>query len=138
MKEKVMVARIVSERRRAEEEHRELNFYLIGDESRAGYSFDADENWKPVFGNDLQKKNYEMCMNSNDYEGPFKETWTSSYMEPATLQCECGEKFSLVDQYLGACECPKCGRWYNLFGTRLLPPSEWGLENDDPDDAVGW
>ena len=44
--------------------------------------------------------------------------------------CECGETVELWPQYLGACECPKCGRWYNLFGQELNPPGTWASGED--------
>lgn len=39
--------------------------------------------------------------------------------------CKCGETVYLENQYHGACQCPNCGRWYNLFGQELLPPEAW-------------
>lgn len=42
--------------------------------------------------------------------------------------CHCGERVYLENQYMGACQCPKCGQWYNLFGQDLLPPNEWEEE----------
>ena len=39
--------------------------------------------------------------------------------------CRCGETVYLHDQYRAACQCQKCGRWYNLFGQELLPPEMW-------------
>lgn len=47
-----------------------------------------------------------------------------SYREPPRGLCECGREIVLYNQYLGACEC-ECGRWYNLFGQELNPPSQW-------------
>jgi len=47
------------------------------------------------------------------------------YKEEDQGTCRCGETVYLHDQYLAACQCPKCGRWYNLFGQELLPPEEW-------------
>lgn len=26
---------------------------------------------------------------------------------------------------MGACQCPKCGKWYNIFGQALLDPEFW-------------
>ena len=49
---------------------------------------------------------------------------------PALVKCECGEEFYLEDQYLGSCECPNCGSWYNLFGQSVLAPDQY--------DAEGW
>ena len=50
---------------------------------------------------------------------------TRSYREPAHGLCDCGEEVWLTNQYMGACECPGCGKWYNLFGQTLLPPDRW-------------
>lgn len=44
--------------------------------------------------------------------------------------CTCGADVELWDQYLGACQCPKCERWYNLFGQELLPPKRWEESED--------
>lgn len=49
----------------------------------------------------------------------------STYIEPRLARCVCGTEFHLVNQYQGACDCPGCGRWYNLFGQSLRDPSEW-------------
>lgn len=48
-----------------------------------------------------------------------------SYKEEDYGTCKCGETVYLVNQYMGACQCPKCGKWYNLFGQELLPPCAW-------------
>ena len=47
------------------------------------------------------------------------------YKEEDRGTCRCGEMVYLHDQYWAACQCPKCGRWYNLFGQELLPPEMW-------------
>ena len=36
----------------------------------------------------------------------------------------------LFNQYLGACECPKCGQWYNLSGQELNPVNTWSQGDD--------
>lgn len=50
---------------------------------------------------------------------------THEYKEMAHGTCKCGYELYLYNQYLGACECPECGRWYNLFGQELTPPDQW-------------
>lgn len=50
---------------------------------------------------------------------------TRSYKELAHGLCDCGEEVYLTNQYMGACECPGCGKWYNLFGQELTPPEQW-------------
>lgn len=58
-------------------------------------------------------------------------TIRQTYTEPARGTCECGEQVVLEEQYYGACECPKCGRWYNLFGQAILPPDMWEEELEE-------
>ena len=53
---------------------------------------------------------------------------------PDTGKCSCGEIVSLRDQYYGACQCPRCGKWYNLSGQELLPPDMWGWDGTPLDD----
>ena len=45
--------------------------------------------------------------------------------DPPTGTCNCGHKIELYDRYLGACECPYCGQWWNLFGQELKNPEHW-------------
>lgn len=52
------------------------------------------------------------------------------YTENAIGKCECGEEVELYPQYMGACSCPKCKRWYNTFGQELNPPETW-KDGDD-------
>lgn len=49
----------------------------------------------------------------------------NGYVENATALCSCGEIIELRNQHLGACECPNCGQWYNLFGQTLKNPRHW-------------
>lgn len=39
------------------------------------------------------------------------------------------DEYELVNQYQGACPCPKCGQWYNLFGQELINPQYWEEED---------
>ena len=55
------------------------------------------------------------------------------WKEPATGRCICGERVVLTDQYMGACQCGRCGRWYSLAGEDLLPPEMWGWDGADWD-----
>lgn len=55
--------------------------------------------------------------------------------EEATGVCSCGTKITLTNQYHGACSCPECGQWYNLFGEELDPPEEWS-ENKWSSDII--
>jgi hypothetical protein len=105
------------------------------DASGCGLSFDCNENHAPIFPSDAAKENYEDAMKHPElYPRRFNELVTRrwTYMEPATGRCHCGEVVQLVDQYYGACQCDRCGQWYNLYGDEILPPDEWeeNLEED--------
>ena len=41
------------------------------------------------------------------------------------------EKIEMYNAYMGACECPCCGQWYNLFGQSLIDPKYWYEDEDD-------
>ena len=131
-----MKARIVSERHRETQTWYELRFNYTNPEWSDGWmGFPCDEQ-----GN-VEKdtsapwwSNYLSCMENKEgrYKKPFIEKRESCYTENAVMQCSCGEKFELCNEYLGTCQCPKCGQWYNLFGQELLPPEMWEeqIEND--------
>lgn len=99
-----------------------------------GFSFPCDHNGvinKNI--NPCALNNYEECMKNPQRftkASPYirKNKW--SYTEPAVAQCVCGEVFQLVDEYMGACQCPKCEQWYNLFGQSLVDPTYWEEESE--------
>lgn len=104
-------------------------------DSCGGMSYPCDEH-----GNILRSqmsptaiRNYEADMqHPEDYPYRFNEVrkYTHSIREPAKGTCKCGERIELVNQHMGACECPKCGRWWNVFGQELNPPETWRLGDD--------
>ena len=101
-----------------------------------GFSFPCDETGKPLFDDttDVAKENYEWCMAHPEKFVRFNEVrhHVSHYKPNAHGTCVCGAEVELYDQYMGACECPNCGRWYNLFGQSLVPPNQWSQwENMD-------
>lgn len=101
-------------------------FQLIGAEEGAGYIFDCDNNGNIEFANDCQKKSYKHCINHPEmFEDRGLVVFENSYREPAKGKCSCGEKLELIDEYMGACQCPNCGQWYNLFGQSLVDPEYW-------------
>ena len=97
-----------------------------------GFPCDKDGNPKIREDNDVAWENYEYCKANLDKfvrKGVVvPETW--SYREPNTGTCECGKRIELENQYLGACECPNCGLWYNMFGQELNPPETWSSGDD--------
>lgn len=115
------------ERKREKEEYFRRDFQAIGEPNGCGFSFECDADGNPTSENEGQKENFKYAI---AYPEKFKDLGAvhhvHEYTVPAHGTCDCGEIVYLTDQYLGACECPGCGRWYNLFGEELLPPEEWG------------
>ncbi len=127
--------KILKERERKERVRHVIEFDLIEDPN-SGFCFDADEDGNVMFNpeyREIQQANYNMCLNSDKYDGPHRRTYSWSYSEPAEAECICGEHIELTDQYMGACGCPKCGRWYNLFGQELNPPHSWSNSQEGDD-----
>lgn len=115
--------------------HTEVEHYVeFTDEDGAGFSFPCDSNGNIQFNDDIpelgkaQRDNY-------DYAMSYKERFTCQYAQFVTRRytvtdnaigkCVCGEEVELYDQYQGACSCPKCGQWYNMFGQSLVDPEYW-------------
>ena len=101
------------------------------DGSGNGFGFPCDpEGRVPDDLNDQAKKNLEWCLRNPDRFARYNEVveYTQIWREPRQGTCGCGEVVSLVNEYMGACQCPKCGQWYNLSGQELLPPEEWGWD----------
>ena len=99
------------------------------DDHGSGASFPCDK-----LGNLLKDKmpdealtNYEYCINHPEHFTTFNEVnrYAYRYKELAHGTCLCGHEVYLHNQYMGACQCEVCGRWYNLFGESLLPPDQW-------------
>lgn len=100
-------------------------------DEHGGCSFPCDENGV-VDVDSLApegKKNYEHALAHPELY-PYKfnkfEKIVTSYREPASGVCHCGERVYFEGRgYMGGFECPNCGRWYNAFGQELLPPNQW-------------
>lgn len=99
----------------------------------SGFSFPADENGRirEELLSDDALANYEYCISHPElFEEPGHFVSREyNYTTPAIGECVCGNQMELTNEYMGACKCPKCGRWYNLFGQALLDPEYW--EDDD-------
>lgn len=50
-----------------------------------------------------------------------------------SFKCHCGRQVHLDRSDY---RCP-CGQWYNAFGQRLAPPSQWGEETGERFDERG-
>lgn len=97
------------------------------DDSGGGFTFPCNQQ-----GEILEDKmpqtaidNYHRCLRDNRLTLPYVHTHKNHWVEPAVGECVCGEQVVLESQYMGACQCPKCGQWYNIFGQSLIPPEHW-------------
>lgn len=118
--------KIIKERRNVEKVRYSREFTRVGWERGDGYVFPCSKNGelnKDDKYYETWKKNYDYCVEHPDEyidEGITSEKW--EYTEPAVGLCSCGNEVELVNQYMGACQCGKCGQWYNLFGQELVDP----------------
>lgn len=104
-----------------------------------GYGFPCDENGNPAPDmNPAALKNLEWCREHPEKFVRFGEVvkHKHSYRENPSGTCRCGERIELWNEYYGACQCPKCGKWYNLFGQELNPPKDWEEDDDEAYEEV--
>ena len=101
-----------------------------------GFGFPCDRNGKVNIPPEAAA-NLAWCMEHPEKFVRFNEVIAHkrSYTEPGHGTCICGAEVDLYDQYFGACQCPGCGRWYNIFGQELLPPNQW---ESDPAEEEYW
>lgn len=115
------------------EEVVKVYYDLVFDDGHGnGFWFPCDKDGNVEELNEGAQENYEFCLKNRDNfvrKGEvIKEV--RRWRENNSGTCECGEVIELFNQYLGACECPNCGRWYNIFGTELNNPSTWSSGDD--------
>ena len=119
----------------SEIEERTDYYLLFYFEYGGGLAFPCDKNGK-VDVDKLEppaQRNYANAMaHPEKYPVAWNEleTRTHRYRNPASGICHCGERIELYNQYLGACECPNCGQWWNLFGQELNPVETWRNGDD--------
>lgn len=99
--------------------------YELKTDPGSGFSFPCDQNGKIERLNDSAQANYRFCQNNVNYNGPYIRKHIEHYRHGKTGKCNCGEVFELQNEYYGACQCPNCGQWYNLFGQHLTDPEYW-------------
>ena len=108
--------------------------HLVFDDGMGnGLCFPCDEDgYLLPSATDAARANYEFGMAHPEKYVRWNKiiTETRRYKVDPVAVCECGTEFNLYNQYLGGCECPGCGRWYNLFGQELNPPETWS-DGDD-------
>ncbi|MCR4671950.1 MAG: hypothetical protein K5637_01770 [Lachnospiraceae bacterium] len=122
---------IISERHAVEVIERSHDF-TYRDDPYAGFTFDVDGEGRAIINNKDAERNYEWCLAHPELvEDEGIVVRKRYYIEPAHGRCSCGEEVELNEQYRGACQCPGCGRWYNIFGQSLIDPEYW--EDDEED-----
>jgi len=124
------MAEIIKQRQRVREESYELTLDPINDDKPA-YWFDCDKNGN-VNIDELSPSRlakYNELIHDPEYEAVVTVI-SNSYTENAVAICECGNEIELYDEYLGACECPYCGEWHNMFGQHVTNPSCWSQGED--------
>lgn len=97
-----------------------------------GFSFNATADGQILIDNESQRVNYEYALaHPEKFDVEFNKftVRTYYYTENASGTCSCGNIVELYNQYMGACQCDNCGRWYNLFGQELLAPEFWEEDN---------
>ena len=116
-------------------EWRETTWYgLCFDDGRNnGFEFPCDENGNP--DPDMPQaawENYHYAMAHPEKFVRYNKVIERkhSWKDHAHGTCVCGNEIDLYDDYLGACECPHCGQWWNMFGQMLNPPETWADGND--------
>ena len=105
----------------------DIYFDLVFDDGyHNGFCFPCNEEGKPML-NPASKVNYEFCLAHPEKFVRFNKVIKEKnrHKENARGTCGCGEVIVLHDEYMGACSCPNCGQWYNLFGQTLNPPEMW-------------
>ena len=97
-----------------------------------GFGFPCDEDGKILddLPNPQAYKNYQYCLEHPEkfvrFNKVIRKRWR--YKEPGKGKCKCGNTVVLVNEYMGACQCDRCGQWYNLSGQELLDPEYWGWD----------
>lgn len=92
--------------------------------SGCGFPCDKEGNLLPNI-NEVAKENYKKALNNDNLVDLGVVEREITYREPAIGKCSCECKNEMVNQYMGAFQCKRCGQWYNLFGQELKPVEEW-------------
>ena len=121
----------IVERAYEQREYLRREFQAIGEPQGCGFSFDCYPDGSVLESNPAQLENFAFAIaHPEKFQDLGVTTKVYEHVVPAHGTCRCGETVYLVDQYLGACECPRCGQWYNLFGQELIAPEMWEEDRD--------
>ena len=110
------------------------------DSENGGYAFPCDANGNLLEESPELQKSLNFCLGHPEKFDRFNElvTYRRSVKENDRGTCICGSDVELWDQYYGACRCPKCGKWYNLFGQSLLSPDYWEMDPSEEEYYEEW
>ena len=108
----------------------DISYYLAFDDGNgSGFWFPCDKDGNmPDDMPDSARSNLKRCLaDPGRFVRSGEVVSTShSYRAPDRGICSrCGTEIELTNEYMGACSCPECGQWYNLFGQELMPPRHW-------------
>jgi len=104
-------------------------YHIVFDDGRGNGSWfpcDKDGNLSKDLHPCAMENYKNRCMESHDKYVRFNEVIETKrrIRDEAHGTCSCGQEVYLSNEYYGACQCEKCGKWYNLFGQELLPPEK--------------
>jgi hypothetical protein len=105
-----------------------------------GFGFPCDKDGNFIITentNPAAIENYHWCLEHPEKFVRWNKVveWKHSYRENNSGVCNCGNRIELYNEYLGACECPNCGQWWNTSGQMLNPVETWS-DGDDWDDSL--
>lgn len=104
------------------------------DDSSCGFIFPANSDGTPALDKmpEEAKTNYFACEANTDEFDRWLEEREEQVVDYAVGRCKCGAEVELFDgAWMGAVQCEKCGKWYNIYGQELIDPEYW--EDDDYD-----
>lgn len=109
-----------------------IQYEIAFDDGRGnGCGFPCDEHGNLLEGlTDAAIDNYKYCLDHPEKFVRFNKIIPRQFntYDNARGTCDCGKEIELFNEFMGACQCEKCGQWYNLFGQKLLPPTAWEEE----------
>lgn len=118
---------IIKERTVSYEKEYYINFDLKEDSS-CGFIFPANADGTPALDKmeEQAKKNYFECEATQDKYDRWFEARDVRVVDCAVGRCKCGHEVELSDYaWMGAVQCEKCGKWYNIYGQELRDPEYW-------------